>query len=56
MLNLDIVTGKVDVRKAAAQLPRELVEPELSYEEENLTECDEDLAEDTDTIPEEVES
>lgn len=39
----DIVTGKLDVRDAAARLPEEAVEPETIDEAENVDEFDEDI-------------
>ena len=39
----DIVTGKLDVREAAARLPEELAEPELLAEDEDLPEDEEEM-------------
>jgi type I restriction enzyme S subunit len=47
----DVVTGKLDVREAAARLPEETDEPEIADEDGLSAEVDSDLA----AIPEEVE-
>ena len=52
----DVVTGKLDVREAAARLPDEAEEPELLGEVGDLTDAVEDAADDLDTIPEEAEA
>jgi len=51
----DVVTGKLDVREAAARLPDEAEEPEPFNETEVLT-ADGEFADDLEPIPEEVES
>ncbi len=51
----DVVTGKLDVREAAARLPVETVEPELVDEVESLCEGDEEVVDDLEAITEEVE-
>jgi type I restriction enzyme S subunit len=50
----DVVTGKLDVREAAARLPDETDEPELS--DDSIDETDDDEAEDFSELPEEVEA
>jgi len=50
----DVVTGKLDVREAAAQLSDEIEEPELQNELESLTEGEE-VVDDLEAITEEVE-
>jgi len=52
----DVVTGKLDVREAAARLPDEEGEPEPIDEIEPDVEADEDGGDDTDEMPEEAES
>jgi len=52
----DVVTGKLDVREAAARLPDEVEEPEPLDEIEAEGETDEASADDTDAVPEEVEA
>lgn len=53
----DVVTGKLDVREAAAKLPDETGEPESLDEAESLTEGEEDADnEDLDAVPEEAEA
>jgi type I restriction enzyme S subunit len=53
----DVVTGKLDVREAAARLPAEAEEPEPLDKAEALTEDDEDGTEaDLEPVPEEVEA
>lgn len=53
----DVVTGKVDVRAAAASLPGEADEPESLDDSEELAEGDEDNADgDPDAAPEEAEA
>ena len=52
----DVVTGKLDVREAAANLPDEPDEPEPLDEVDDLMNSDEELADDLDAIPEEVEA
>ena len=49
----DVVTGKLDVRQAVANLPDE---PEPMDEAENLMNSDEAMADDLDGIPEEAEA
>lgn len=51
----DVVTGKLDVREAAARLPDEADEPERLDEAENLPDGDEATTDDLDTEPEEAE-
>jgi type I restriction enzyme S subunit len=51
----DVVTGKLDVREAAARLPEEAEEPEEIEEAGTDAGSDEDTAEDLDTAPEEAE-
>lgn len=51
----DVVTGKLDVRESASQLPQETEKSELFYEEEIPIEVDEELAEDIDATPEEAD-
>lgn len=52
----DVVTGKLDVREAAARLPNEAEEPEPRDDIEAEGEADETGADDTDTVPEEAEA
>ncbi len=53
----DVVTGKLDVREAAARLPREAEEPEPLDEAEALGEAEgESAADDLDPTPEEAEA
>jgi type I restriction enzyme S subunit len=53
----DVVTGKLDVREAAARLPDEAEEPEPPDEADALPEGDEEAeGADLDAIPEEVEA
>ena len=52
----DVVTGKLDVREAAALLPDEAEEPEPLDEIEAEGETDEAGADDTDEVPEETEA
>ncbi len=52
----DVVTGKLDVREAAARLPDEADEPEPLDETEAESDADEAGAGDTDEIPEEAEA
>jgi len=49
----DVVTGKLDVREAAARLPEEAAQPEAIEESEAETDMEEDETEDA---PEEVEA
>ena len=49
----DVVTGKLDVREAAAGLPDE---PEPMDEADNLMNSDEEMADDLDGIPKEAEA
>ena len=51
----DVVTGKLDVREAAAQLSDEIEEPELVDEIESLTEGDDEVVDGLEAITEEVE-
>ena len=50
----DVVTGKLDVRSAAARLPDEVEEPEPLDETDALIDGDEEPADDLDTTPEEA--
>ena len=50
----DVVTGKLDVRKAAARLPDKVEEPEPLDETDALIDGDEEPADDLDTTPEEA--
>ena len=52
----DVVTGKLDVRDAAARLPDEAEEPQPLDEAEALNEADEDSANDRDPATEEAEA
>ena len=52
----DVVTGKLDVRKAAARLPDEVEEPELLDEAPSEADGDEASGDDTDEVPEETEA
>ena len=52
----DVVTGKLDVCEAAANLPNESDEPEALDETDDLIDSDEDMANDLDAIPEESEA
>jgi type I restriction enzyme S subunit len=52
----DVVTGKLDVREAAARLPDEAEEPELVDEGDAMSAVDEEPVEDLDTVTEEVEA
>ena len=52
----DVVTGKLDVREAAARLPDEVEEPEPLDEADALTDGDEGRADDLDAVPEEAEA
>ena len=52
----DVVTGKLDVREAAARLPDEVEEPEPLDEAEALSDADEDAADDLDAVSEEAEA
>jgi len=52
----DVVTGKLDVREAAARLPEEAEEPELLDEVDVLSDVEEDAADDLDAASEEDES
>ena len=52
----DVVTGKLDVREAAARLPDEVEEPEPLDETEADTDVDADAADELDAIPEEAEA
>ena len=51
----DVVTGKLDVREAAARLPDEVEEPEPLDDTNAITEGDEEPADDLDAVPEEAE-
>ena len=52
----DVVTGKLDVREAAARLPDEAEEPEPLDEIEAEGEPDEAGVDDADAMPEEAEA
>ena len=53
----DVVTGKLDVREAAARLPDEADEPEALQDTDTLTEGDNDTDEgDLDAVPDEAEA
>ena len=52
----DVVTGKLDVREAAARLPDEVGEPEPLDEIEAEGHTDETGEDDSDAVPEEVEA
>ena len=52
----DVVTGKLDVREAAARLPEEAAEPEPLDEIPADEDMDEVAVDETDALPEEVES
>ena len=49
----DVVTGKLDVREAAARLPDETEEPKPVDEADSMTDADEDATDDLDTALEE---
>jgi type I restriction enzyme S subunit len=49
----DVVTGKLDVREAAARLPDETEEPEPVDEADAFTDVDGDAPDDLDAVPEE---
>ena len=51
----DIVTGKLDVREAAARLPDEVGEPEPLDETDALTDIEDEPADNLDAVPEEAE-
>jgi type I restriction enzyme S subunit len=50
----DVVTGKLDVREAAARLPDEIDEPESLEEADALTNPEDGTADDPDIVPEEA--
>lgn len=52
----DVVTGKLDVRDAAAQLPNEFAEPESSDEANELSDTDESPNDELDEIAEDAEA
>ncbi len=52
----DMVTGKLDVREAAARLPDEAEEPEPLDEADGMTEDEEESSDDVDAAPEEAET
>jgi type I restriction enzyme S subunit len=52
----EVVTGKLDVREAAAQLPDEPDEPEPADETGAPLDGEESQADDLDAIPEEAEA
>ena len=51
----DVVTGKLDVREAAAGLPDEVKEPEPFDETSALIDGEEEPSDDLDAVPEEAE-
>ena len=51
----DVVTGKLDVREAAAGLPDEVKEPEPFDETSGLIDGEEEPSDDLDAVPEEAE-
>ena len=51
----DVVTGKLDVREAAARLPEEAEKPEPLDEADALSNVEEDTADERDAVPEEAE-
>ena len=51
----DVVTGKIDVREAAAELPDEIEEPEPFDETSALIDGEEEPSDDLDAVPEEAE-
>jgi len=51
----DVVTGKLDVREAAARLPDEADEPEPVDESDAPLDTDEAATDEIDTAPEEAE-
>jgi len=55
-LTADVVTGKLDVRDAAARLPEEVEEPEPLEEADGLTDGEDDPADDLDAATEEGEA
>ncbi len=52
----DVVTGRLDVRKAATSLPEELGEPEPLNEADDLMDNGAAMADDFDATPEEAEN
>ncbi len=52
----DVVTGKLNVREAAARLPKEPAEPEPLDEVYDLTDNDGEMVDDLDAVPEEAEA
>ena len=52
----DVVTGKLDVREAAAGLPDEPGEPEVSDEADGLTDADEGVDDDLDAVSQATEA
>ena len=55
-LIVNVVTGKVDVREAAARLPDDAEEPEPFDGADNLTDAEEETGEDLDAVLEEAEA
>jgi type I restriction enzyme S subunit len=51
----DVVTGKVDVREAAAKLPDETYDPEVLDETEAFSDSDEAADDDADSLPDEAD-
>ena len=52
----DVVTGKLDVREAAAQLPEEVADAEPLEEADDFIDDAESLEDDLEEMPEEVEA
>ena len=52
----DVVTGKLDVREAAARLPDEVEEPEPLAEIDALTDVEDEPTDDLNAVPEEAEA
>ena len=52
----DVVTGKLDVREAAARLPDDAEEPEPLNETDAMIDAEEGTADDLDAVPEEAEA
>ena len=52
----DVVTGKLDVREAAARLPDEVEEPEQLAEIDALTDVEDEPTDDLNAVPEEAEA
>ena len=52
----DVVTGKLDVREAAARLPDETEEPVPLDETDEISDAEDGLADDLNALPEEAEA